>query len=236
MKRELVYVYLIERTDGKLYIGITINPKQRLRNHLKTKRFEQGINDFIILCTCFDYDYAEKLEEEFISKYDTYYNGLNKSINGKGNHLSSNFNTKGYKFTEAQRENLRKNHWSKKGYTPWNLGKHLSEETKKKLSKAKTGYYYGKLNFTWEDVKYIRDFYNNNQRLPEDFLISAVKKTQRENIKNLSFNEMISPNGRPLEYKTLVTKYFMKKYKAARKTILDIIENKTYNDSIKYQI
>lgn len=98
-KREGV-VYKITREDFKEYIGTSLNFKNRLFQHRISERFsEYGILDYEILYRG-NYYNCLKLEPYFIEKFDTFHSGLNNSIDGKGNHLSPNFTTLGYKYTD----------------------------------------------------------------------------------------------------------------------------------------
>ena len=47
---------------------------------------------------------------------------------------------KGFKNSEEAKQKMRENNWFKRGFTPSMLGKHHSEETKKKIALAHTGY------------------------------------------------------------------------------------------------
>lgn len=47
---------------------------------------------------------------------------------------------KGVKNSEVSKQKMRENNWSKRGFTPSMLGKHHSEETKKKIALAHIGY------------------------------------------------------------------------------------------------
>jgi hypothetical protein len=131
-------VYKITRIDDLSYIGITANFITRLWNHRKSKRFSSGIKSYEILNETDDYLIAEKLEEEYISFYDTWKCGLNVTFDGKGYNGNCNFNTCNYKYSEESKNKMKKNHWSKTGkYSP--KGSKHSEETKEKISNSKKG-------------------------------------------------------------------------------------------------
>jgi len=83
--------------------------RQRINSHKIDQRFCDDEFDVQVLEESEDRSYIERMEEEYIKKYDTYNNGLNKSKSGKGyGHNSPKFNTLGYQFTEEQRKNMSK--------------------------------------------------------------------------------------------------------------------------------
>jgi hypothetical protein len=101
-------VYKITRDDGQLYIGTTYSGgvKSRMSAHSRSNRFRGYEFKFDILEKSDDFDYIADREEYYIELYDTYNNGLNESIDGKGNHLCDNFTTKGFKFTEYSKQKM----------------------------------------------------------------------------------------------------------------------------------
>lgn len=158
----IYYIYKITRDDGQIYIGTTndgVGLKNRISCHRCSDRFK-GHNFVVdIIESDVDYDYIQKMEEYYIKKFDSFYNGLNESIDGKGNHMALNFTTKGYKFSKNTRKKMS---LSKKNsnFMPWNAGKKMSEEFKKKISESKKGTVaYTKLEKS--DVIKIREDYNN---------------------------------------------------------------------------
>jgi len=58
-------------------------------------------------------------ESKYVEEYDTFFNGLNETISGKGNHRSERFTTYGYRFSEESRKKMSA---AKVGYIPWNKG------------------------------------------------------------------------------------------------------------------
>ena len=148
IKRKTV-VYKLIREDNQIYIGISVNFNSRLNAHRKSKRFsELKIKEYEILYECDTYEEAELLEEKMIKKYDSFYNGLNESVNGKGNHLSPNFNTLGYKFSEESKEKMRKpkNGGSKNSQfgTTWITNGTENKKIKKDLDIIPEGWYKGR--------------------------------------------------------------------------------------------
>lgn len=124
MKRDLTnvigYIYKITSPNGKIYIGQTINKKQRKR-HYNSGDFKQQIKlwknynkyewnpadtyEIIEECLCGpDKLYLNKREQYWIKYYDSFNNGLNCNEGGHGN-----------------------------------LGRKHSEETLKKMSESKIG-------------------------------------------------------------------------------------------------
>ena len=220
------YVYKITRTDGKEYIGITPYLSKRMRVHEKSKRFEMGIFYIEILNVCDSYDEAGILEEKYIQEYDTFYNGLNNSINGKGNHLSKNFTTFGYKYSEKSKQKMKNKHWTKKGFVSGMLGKKHSEDTKKKWSAKRKNKCWGVRKITLkESKKILKSFENNEITFTNDYYAKFVKKTQKEAVINnqVKFEEMISQNGKPLKLETLYAHWFSEIYGVTPQAIRRII-------------
>lgn len=109
---------------GNWYIGQTVNPEDRFKDHIKSSKNRHntfyrairkyGLNNFIY-CILEENVLRENLsmrEMDWIEEYDSFYNGYNETLGGEG--------CCGY----------------------W-LGKHRSEETKKKLSEKIKGQHFG---------------------------------------------------------------------------------------------
>ena len=176
------------------------------------------------------HEVAEILEEEMIKKYNSFYNGLNESINGKGNHLSKKFNTLGFKFSEDSKQKMKDNHWSKSGIESYWTGKNHSEETKEKISKSKSGIYYHKRKITIEQINEILNCYKNNIinfKNEKDLLLKLVKKSQYNLIENNIFNleDLIAKNGKPITKSVLCSNYFAIKFNVTPIAIREIIKN-----------
>lgn len=224
------YVYKITRNDGLEYIGITIRLNKRFKDHSRTERFKIGIEKIDILATCETYEEAEILEEKYIKEYNTFYDGLNVSINGKGNHLSGNFTTRGYKYSTESKNKMSKNHWSKRGFMSWNKGKEnaYSDETKAKWSLTRKGFAWCDRKISLEDAKIILDNYKNNSiEFDSSFIVKFVKKTQVSNIENIPFEELITPNGKKLNMKKLYGEYYAVIFNVTPAAIYRILEGKT---------
>lgn len=121
----------------RIYIGSATKIKDRWRGHrfdlknnkhhsLKLQRHynKYGIDDleFSIISSC-DKDQLLSMEQFFIDSMDPYFNCCPVA----GNCL-------GRKVSEETKKKMSKIFTGKKGHVSWNKGKHLNEETKKKIS------------------------------------------------------------------------------------------------------
>ena len=218
-------VYLITRKDGKQYVGITCEFNRRIRAHKKTKRFEMGIENIEILHECETYEEAEMLEPLYIEKYDTFRNGLNESIDGKGNHLADNFTTKGYKFTDTQRLNMKNNHWSKRIENTWTKTGIHSEEQKKEWSEKRKGKSWSSRKIPRQDALEIIELYEENKiSFEDDFIKQFVKIKDREKVGHIPIEELKAPNGKYLNRIKLYAEHFGKKYGVTPNSIVRIIK------------
>jgi hypothetical protein len=140
--KRIYLVYKITRDDGMLYIGTTIKDRMnnRLSQHKGTARFKGHKFTFEILEESTSKSYIDMKEEYYINHFDTLNSGLNRSINGKGNHLAPTFTTFGYKYSTESKQKMSES--AKKRVQrlgiPWKGKKH-SEETIKKLSAKRKG-------------------------------------------------------------------------------------------------
>jgi hypothetical protein len=76
-------------------------------DHKRSLRFKDDGFDVEVLEESTDRGYIEAREEYWISKLDTYENGLNESWSGKGwGHRSPNFTTLGYVYSEESRKKM----------------------------------------------------------------------------------------------------------------------------------
>lgn len=206
-------VYKLTREDGQIYIGITINFRKRLTEHKNSKRFKEfGIKEYTILEECETYNEAEILEEKYIKKFDSFHNGLNNSINGKGNHLSKKFTTKGFKFSEESKRKMRENHWSRNGGIPWQNkieGPIFSEESIKKMSNTRKGYAWSPVIIT-EDIAAdcLKIYQNDSVEFSDEFVKKFVKKSQKEKVGKIPFEDLKSQNGKPITKYLLYKHYF----------------------------
>lgn len=221
------YVYKITRLDGKEYIGITPTLRKRFKCHEKNKRFSMGIIRFAILKKCDTYEEAGKIEEKMIKHYDTFYNGLNRSINGKGNHLSSNFTTKGFKFSEESKKKMSENNWSKRGYPPPMLGKKFSQKTKRKFSDTRKGFVSGPRKISLENrIKIYKSYKYNSLHFSNEFLSTLVKISQKEDVRSgiiTDINEMIFKNGKKLNLCSVYSIWYANKFSVTAQNIKHIL-------------
>lgn len=226
-------VYLITRNDGKQYVGITCQFNKRISAHKKTERFSIGIKDVKILHKCETYEEAEKLEPFYIQKYDTFYNGLNESINGKGNHLAPKFTTRGYKFTEEQKENMRKNHWSKRMKNTWTKPGQYSEETRLNWSKKRKGKYWGKTRKIPKEMalEIIHNYEKDLIEFDNEFIQTLVKKTDKENVGKVTIEELKSPNGLYLNKEFLYCCYYAPLFNVSRTAIRGLLRKGIAEDA-----
>lgn len=220
------YVYKITRNDGKVYIGITVDLKKRLKAHENSIRFSMGIKEFEVLNECTSYEEAEDLEEFYIDEFDTFENGLNLSKNGKGNHNSKNFTTRNYKYSQESR--LKMSESAKKRVIrigPPNA-KPMSKEVRKKLSNIRKGICWGPKKISDSDCESIVNAYMNDSLIFDPELVKTyIKKGQREIFDSLSFTELKSGNGKPLSKITLYSHYYSELYDVTPACIRRIIKN-----------
>lgn len=132
-KTFIVYKYTLKGTD-KVYIGqtcMTIAQRAGSQGHRykNCTKFYNAIQEFgwdnfecEILAENLTLEEANKLEDEYILKYNSIENGFNKNRGG-WNHL----------WTEGQRQQMRERNLGEKNP---NYGKPRSEETKKKIGEA----------------------------------------------------------------------------------------------------
>jgi group I intron endonuclease len=141
-------IYKITSPNNKIYIGQTINFKNRCRKY-KYNEFKRQIKlwnncvkykwnpietiEIIEVCLINDLD---KREIDWINKYDSYYNGLNSDLGGKGR--------RGYKHSDETKEKLRKINFGKKHTEESKMkisqsSKNMSEETREKIRNKSKG-------------------------------------------------------------------------------------------------
>lgn len=129
--------------NEKWYIGQTINPEQRFKDHIKLSinmdrtKFHNALRkyglDNFIYCVLENNVLRENLnmkEQEWIEYYDSFYDGYNMTAGGGGvNQIT---------ITEETRKKMS---IAKKGNVPWNKGKQgiYSEESRKKMSESRKG-------------------------------------------------------------------------------------------------
>lgn len=224
----IVYVYKITRLDGLEYVGTTINPNKRLKEHLRTNRFKSGVSKFEIIDQTDDYQEALKLEESYITKFDTYHNGLNLTPNGGKLKDDGKFNTFGMKFEDVSKEKMRTNHWSKTGSYDQS-GRKLSDETKNKIRSKQLGkcHNVNQRRLTNDNIEYILKVYANDMvQFTPDYIRKFVTISQKPIVEALSFNELKAQNGKPITREKLYSEYFAELFKVNPNTIRAVINGK----------
>lgn len=233
-----VVVYMLTRYDGMRYIGVTVSLKKRIKAHLKTERFSAGISDIKKLFETDDYSLALEMETFFIKFYDTFNKGLNKSINGKGNHLSQKFTTKGFKYSEESKKKMSesgKKRIQRDG--PVFVGKTHSKESKDKMSLFRKGKYNRKRVFTNEiAINILNNFESKSEDFTDEFIINFLKKTDVENfINGIDYTKLKQKNGKFLTYKTLFVHKVSSEYNVHPNAIREILKyGKNYAKTIDY--
>lgn len=218
------YVYLITRNDDKQYIGITIDMAKRMSAHKRTKRFAIGIKDITVLRECETYEEAKLFEPKYIKEYDTFHNGLNESIDGKGNHLAPNFNTKGYKFSKESRRKMKDNHWSTKMTCYWKSNH--SEEQRKKWSELRKGKSWGPRKIPRQIALDIINSYNKDILEFDCLFISQfVKKHDKDKVGKVPLEELKTPNGKHLNKLKLYSEYYAKEFDVTPTAVKRILQN-----------
>lgn len=154
MNEIIMGVYkIVSKTNGKTYIGSSININVRKRNHFNNLRSRRhtnsklqnhynkyGVDDLIfeIIETTNDPNEVLKIEQKYIDKLDTFKTGFNMSPNA-GNSLGRKHSeeTK-MKISKIQSDKtLSEDH--RKKISRSSMGRVQTEETRKKLSEATKG-------------------------------------------------------------------------------------------------
>jgi predicted GIY-YIG superfamily endonuclease len=206
--KRIFLVYKITRSDGKIYIGTTIKDrlKNRLSQHKNSSRFKNYDFKFEILEESNCKDYIYKKEEYYIKHFDSYNNGLNESINGKGNHLSDNFTTLNYTYSKESK--LKMSISAQKRVerigAPFTNKKH-TKKTKLKLSKIRKG----KIHSTKTSNK-IYDELREKFEMEKPFIEKYKSK-----------------NGKLISKERIFAKQVCKKYNLSTNHIVNILNKKT---------
>lgn len=157
MKQDYVnkigFIYKLTSPNGKIYIGQTINKKQR-KYHYKNRDFKAQIKlynnvlkyDWIpsetfeiveeVLCG-YDKEFLNEREKYWIKHYNSFKDGLNCNDGGCGN--------LGYKFSDdsltkmsLSKIGVKHPEWRNKQKSEYTKGRVHTEESKKKMSLVKT--------------------------------------------------------------------------------------------------
>ena len=211
-------VYIITRSDGKRYVGTTNNSrlKARMNSHKVSKAFKNYQFSYKILYETNNISECYEKEELSIKEYDTYNNGLNRTVSGRGGNNSTKFTTLNYKFTEKSKKKMsdtRKALFASGEIVSWNKGVSWSDEARDNFSKVRTGKrYHNKL--TKEQVAEIKINFINRAKL-----ITGVGEIQR--------------NGVAMSYIQAFSKLHCNEYGVSSNTIRHIINGKTWKDTTK---
>ena len=192
-----VYVYRhMNKTNGKSYIGQTVNIKNRWRvegykcctkfyNALKKYGWDNFTHEILEVC---DENNVDERERYYIEFYDSINNGYNLESGGNKNKKASEEKKKkqsiaitGKKLSEETKAKISRLH---KGKTPWNKGikipvekrRKLSEDHKRKISISHIGVGKGK-KLSEEHKREIEKKSKKNKLSNE-----AIKKIRNANI------------------------------------------------------
>ena len=210
-------VYLITRNDGQKYIGTTNTDRlhKRMIQHKCSKRFHNQTFGYKIIYETIDILDCYDKEEYYIGLYNTYHNGLNESLNGRGKNKSIKFTTLGYKFSDHSKSKMsktRKDRIASGNIMVWNEGKFWSDEMKEHFSKIRKGIRHSsKLNI--DIVKEIRNKFESEEDL------EGVGEVQR--------------NGRPLSYVQAFSKKYAPIYGVTDAAIKKIVLYQTWNNHVR---
>lgn len=207
-------VYKLTRDDGQLYIGTTNTQrfKNRMYIHKISRRFKNHKFDIKILYKSKNRQEIDYLEEYYIEKFDSFYNGLNESIDGKGNHHAPNFTTTGFKYSERSKQKMSDSAKKRiekigvnfKGY------KHTNK-IKEKMSEKRKGIIYRKTKLNYESVGKIRDFFDTKP---------VIKYGE------------IQKNGKILTYERAFANEFHKQYGITPTALYNVIIRRTWNGAV----
>lgn len=238
-------VYMIERSDGIKYIGITVDFDKRLKAHRKSVRFSSGIKSFCILFSG-KYGECELLEKYFISKYDTFKNGLNVTIDGKGLNGECKFNTLGFIYREESRQKMRDSAIRRyqnelaNGITR-KVPKHSAEQ-RKKWSILRKGVRPKHSILSVEEMNNIKSEYkswfndvvqNKKYRIYWKYCkLSLQEKCKLGEIHK--FSDIISPSGNPVKPRRIFAEeYFSKNHcKVKIERVIQFLKEVEVNDAI----
>ena len=162
-------VYLITRNDGQMYVGTTNIDRVtiRMKQHKYSERFQDHQFIYKIIYETNDIFDCYKMEEHYITEYNTYHNGLNGSVNGRGKNSCTTFTTLGYKFSSKSKAKMsatRKAKMQSGDIVTWNKGKPWSDEMKSHFSKIRKGVRHNS-KLTKETVIEIRNKYESNETI-----------------------------------------------------------------------
>ena len=154
----IIFIYKIVNTiNNKVYIGRTVNCKQRWQRHVRSAKKETshiynamrkyGVDKFsmIVIQSCSSKEKANEIERMLIKEYNSLKNGYNSTEGGDGLSnpsketrikLSMAMKGKGHPQSEETKIKIA---LANKGQIPWIKGKKQSEEHKQKRADARRG-------------------------------------------------------------------------------------------------
>ena len=155
--------------NGKSYIGISNDIEKRWKDEISGSNINKGYNSaiesairkygkdyfhFEILEVLEDADDRYEAEKMFIKRYNTMApNGYNLTEGGEGLGSGENHPNYGKHLSEETKDKMSK---ANKGKTPWNKGIPQTEEAKLKMSKAKKGENNPEAKYDLWDISYIK--------------------------------------------------------------------------------
>ncbi len=161
-KTEGVIYFIVNKFNGKKYVGQTVNPKKRWKEH-RNKHDDTPIDndiskygyanfEFIVIEKDIPIESLDEREIYWIKYFDSFKNGYNCTIGGhvlkgqdnlnygNGDKIKGEKNPfYGKKHSEKSLQKIKEAHKDCSGKNHPQYGKHLSDETKAKISKVRTG-------------------------------------------------------------------------------------------------
>ena len=152
IEKRIGYIYKIVSPNGKIYIGQTINKKQR-KYHYKNYDFKQQIK---LWNSCVKYNWnpidtfeiieeticginkqiLNEREKYWIGFYDSFNNGLNCNEGGEGN-VGYKFSTESIKKMSESKIGVKHPEWRNQQKSEYTKGRKHTEDAKLKMSRVK---------------------------------------------------------------------------------------------------
>lgn len=124
---------IINKVNNKYYIGSSKNIDFRWKIHIRQLNNQKHHNEYLQRAwnkygsDVFDFVIVENVSvENLLTVEQKYLNEISKSDNC----YNLIFHSQGGTQSDYIIEKMKKNHWSKKGFFPWNIGKTHSEKSK----------------------------------------------------------------------------------------------------------
>ena len=230
-KERLHQIYLLTRkSDGQQYVGITIEDRihNRMSQHRCTDRFREDDFTAQVIYESYDRKEVENLEEHYINKYDTFYNGLNNTKGGKGyGHNDPKFTTLGYEFTDEQKKNMSKSGKLRAEKEGFAVRSKRSKEfmmdgrIPQKLSKERKNKRMAPPKISDEDVQKIRKRFHSM----EDYLVSKTNEVNE-------YRESRNPSWKKTNKERVFSHQFSEEYGVTPTTLYGIVSYKTRIKSV----